>query len=81
MLAVMCLSPAAGAVIASSYRLQAAATPAALLARAAGVLADAAWISLATITRETSGWRVAPQTAAVMLAAAAVTALAVRAVG
>lgn len=80
MLAVMCLSPAAGAIIASSYRLPAAATPV-LLALAAGVLAHAAWISLVTITRETSGWRVAPQSAAVMLAAAAVTALAVRAVG
>jgi zinc transporter ZupT len=80
MLAVMCLSPAAGAIIAGSYRLPAAATPI-LLALAAGVLAQAAWLSLATVTRQPAGWRVAPQTAAVMLAAAAVTALAVRAVG
>lgn len=80
MLAVMCLSPAAGAIIAGSYRLPTGATPI-LLALAAGVLAQAAWLSLATITRQPSGWRLAPHTAAVMFAAAAVTALAVRAVG
>ena len=80
MLAVMCLSPAAGAIVAGSYRLSAAATPV-LLALAAGVLAQAAWLSLATITRRPAGWRLAPHTAAVMLAAAVVTALAVRAVG
>jgi ZIP family zinc transporter len=80
MLAVMCLSPAVGAIVAGSYPLPAAATPV-LLALAAGVLAQAAWLSLATITRQPSGWRLAPHTAAVMLAAAVVTALAVRAVG
>jgi ZIP family zinc transporter len=80
MLAVMCLSPAAGAIAAGSYRLPAAATPV-LLALAAGILAQAAWLGLAAITRQPSGWRLAPHTAAVVLAAAAVTAMAVRAVG
>ena len=80
MLAVMCLSPAAGAIVAGSYRLPAAATPV-LLALAAGVLAQAAWLSLGAITRQPSGWRLAPHTAAVVLAAAAVTAMAVRAAG
>jgi hypothetical protein len=77
---VMCLSPAAGAIAAGSYRLPAAATPV-LLALAAGILAQAAWLGLAAITRQPSGWRLAPHTAAVVLAAAAVTAMAVRAVG
>jgi ZIP family zinc transporter len=80
MLTIMCLSPAAGAIVAGSCRSPAAATPV-LLALAAGILAQAAWLSLATITRQPAGWRLAPQTAAVMLAAATVTALAVRAVG
>lgn len=79
-LAAMCLSPAAGAAAASAWLMPAAATPL-LLAAAAGVLAQAARISLRAVSRAPGRGRLAPQTAAVVLAAAAVTAVAVRAVG
>jgi ZIP family zinc transporter len=86
-LAVMCLSPAAGAVAASAYPVPAAAGPV-LLALAAGVLGQAARMSLSAATGQAPAgrgraplWRLAPGTAAAVLAAAAITAVAVRVVG
>jgi zinc transporter ZupT len=80
-LAAMCLSPVAGAATASAWWLPPAAEPV-LLALAAGVLAQAARISLdAAIPRAPAGRRPASRTAAAVLAAAAVTALAVRVAG
>jgi ZIP family zinc transporter len=77
-LAAMCLSPAAGAAISIAHPLPSAAGPL-LLALAAGVLAQAARISLAVSWHAADGRRLAPVTAS-FLAAAAITALAVRAV-
>lgn len=92
-LAVMCLSPAAGAVAASVLPMPAAAGPV-LLAVAAGVLGQAARISLSAAAgpapagsrlargwRFSASWRFAPGTAAAVLAAAAITAMAVRVAG
>lgn len=79
-LAAMCLGPAAGAVTASAWPLPATASPI-LLAAVAGVLAQAARISLNAVSHGTDGRRLAPRTAAVVLAAAAVTAVAAHVVG
>jgi len=79
-LAALCLSPVAGAAAISAYRLPSAAGPV-LLALAAGVLAQAARISLRAASRTPAGRRLAPGAAAALLAAAAVTAVAVRAAG
>ena len=79
-LAALCLSPAAGAAAISASRLPSAAGPV-LLALAAGVLAQAARISLRAASRTPAGRRLAPGAAAALLAAAAVTAVAVRAAG
>lgn len=76
-LAAMCLSPIAGAATASAWPLPAAAQPI-TLAVAAGVLAQAARISLAGAWRA-GGRRFDPATAASFLAAVAITALAVHA--
>jgi zinc transporter ZupT len=76
-LAAMCLSPVAGAAAISGTKLPAAAEPL-FLALAAGVLAQAALISL-TAARGTSASRIlAGRPAAALLAAVAVTAVAVR---
>jgi hypothetical protein len=79
-LAAMCLGPAAGAAAASVWVLPAAARPV-LLAAAAGVLAQAARISLDAVSHAPAGRRLAPRTAAAVLAAAAVTAVAAHIVG
>ncbi len=79
-LAALCLSLAAGAAAISAYRLPSAAGPV-LLALAAGVLAQAARISLRAASRTPAGRRLAPGAAAALLAAAAVTAVAVRVAG
>ena len=92
-LAVMCLSPAAGAVTASVLPMPTAAGPV-LLAVAAGVLGQAALISLRAAARQapadrrlargwrlSPGWRLAPGTTTAVLTAAAITAMAVRVVG
>ena len=76
-LAALCLSPAAGAAAISAYRLPSAAGPV-LLALAAGVLAQAARISLRAASRTPAGRRLAPGAATALLAAAALTAMAVR---
>ncbi len=76
----MCLSPAAGAAAISARQLPAAAEPV-LLALAAGVLGQAARISLDAASRTPAGPRLAPRTAGTLMAAAAVTALAVRVAG
>jgi zinc transporter ZupT len=75
-LAVMCLSPIAGAAAISSYPLPPTAEPL-LLALSAGVLAQVARISLGGAFRVRAGRRPAPRAVATFLAAAAVTALAV----
>jgi zinc transporter ZupT len=77
-LAAMCLSPVAGAVVTSARPLPATAGPV-LLAVAAGVLAQAARISLDAAWQAAGGRRVAPVAAVSFLAAAAITVLAVRA--
>jgi len=79
-LAAMCLGPAAGAVTASAWLLPATARPV-LLAAAAGVLAQAARISLDAVSHAPAARRLAPRTAAVVLAGAAVTAVAAHVVG
>ncbi len=75
-LAVMCLSPLAGAAAISSFPLPPAAEPL-LLALAAGVLAQVARISVGGAFRARAGRRAAPRAIATFLTAAAVTALAV----
>lgn len=81
LLAAMCLSPVAGAATASAWRLPLPTEPV-FLALAAGVLAQAARISLdAAIPRAPAGRRPAPRIAAAVLVAAVVTALAVRVAG
>jgi zinc transporter ZupT len=79
-LAAMCLSPVGGAAATGTFPLPGAARPV-LLALAAGVLGQAARISLGASARVPPGRRLAPATAASFLAAAVVTALAVRAAG
>jgi hypothetical protein len=79
-LAAMCLGPAAGAATASAWLLPATARPV-LLAAAAGVLAQAARICLDAVSHAPAGRRLAPRTAAAVLAAAAVTAVAAHVVG
>jgi zinc transporter ZupT len=75
-LAVMGLSPIAGAAAISGYPLPPAAEPL-LLALVAGVLTQVARISLGGALRMQAGRRVAPRAVATFLTAAAVTALAV----
>ena len=80
-LAAMCVSPAAGAAAAGAYRLPPAAEPV-LLAIAAGVLAQAARVSLRAAFRHLRPARfVLSRPAAAAAVAAAVTVLAVRAIG
>lgn len=85
-LAVMCLSPAAGVVAAGAFPVPAAAGPV-LLAVAAGVLAQSGRISLAAAGHRPSGgrlvpWlRMAPGTAAAVLAAGTITAVAIHVAG
>ena len=79
-LAVMCLSPAAGAAAISAWPLPAATGPV-LLALAAGILGQAARISLDAATRHARAGRHLPRAAAAFLVAAAVTAAAVRVAG
>ncbi len=79
-LAGMCLSPAAGAAAISAWRVPPAAGPV-LLALAAGILGQAARISLDAATRHARAGRHLPRAAAAFLAAAAVTAVAVRVAG
>ncbi len=75
-LALMGLSPIAGAAAISTFPLPPAAEPL-LLALAAGVLAQVARISLGGAFRVRDGRRAAPRAVATFLATAAVTALAV----
>jgi zinc transporter ZupT len=80
-LTVMCVSPAAGAVITRAIPVPAAAQPV-LLGAAAGVLGQAAWVSLRAVFGRAPASRASlsgPATA--MLATAVVTALAVWVVG
>ena len=79
-LAAMCLSPLAGAVAASASPIPAVAGPV-LMAFAAGVLAQAARVSLGAACRGPAGRRLAPGAAGAFLAAATVTAMAVRVAG
>jgi zinc transporter ZupT len=80
-LAAMCVSPAIGAAAAGSYRIPAAAEPI-LLAVAAGVLAQAARVSLrAAFHHLRPAQVVLSRPAAAAAVAAAVTVLAVRAIG
>lgn len=74
-LTVMCVSPVAGVAAVSSFPLPPAADPL-LLALAAGVLAQVARLSLTAAFRARTGRSAAPRAAA-LLAAAAVTALAI----
>jgi len=89
----MCLSPAAGAFAASAFPMPAAAGPV-VLALAAGVLGQAGRISLHAAASQAlagarparrwwlaPGRRLAPGTAAAVLAAAAITVMAVQVVG
>jgi ZIP family zinc transporter len=80
-LAAMCISPALGAVTASTFRTPAAAEPV-LLAVAAGVLAQASRVSLrAAFHHLRPGRVIISRPAAAVAVAAAITVLAVRAVG
>ena len=80
-LAVMCASPVIGAVVAGAFPTPAAAEPV-LLALAAGVIAQAAWVSLrAAFPRGRVSQLPLTQAAAVTAMAAVITALAVRAIG
>jgi zinc transporter ZupT len=80
-LAVMCASPVIGAVVAGAFPTPAAAEPL-LLALAAGVIAQAAWVSLrAAFPRGRVSQLPLTQAAAVTAMAAMITALAVRAIG
>jgi zinc transporter ZupT len=80
-LAVLCVGPLAGAVAASASAIPAAAGPVLMMAFAAGVLAQAARVSLRAACRGPAGRRLAPGAAGAFLAAAAVTAMAVRVAG
>jgi hypothetical protein len=80
-LAVMCLSPVIGALVTSAYPVPAVAEPV-LLALAGGILAQAARVSLRTACRDLSlGRFVVSRPAAASTLAAAITVLAVHAVG
>jgi zinc transporter ZupT len=80
-LAVMCVSPVAGAVVTSVARVPAAAKPV-LLALAAGVIAQAAWVSLRAAFRGLGTSRVQLFRPAVAVAVAAIiTTLAVHSSG
>lgn len=80
-LALMCVSPVVGAVVASAVRVPAAAEPM-LLALAAGVIAQAAWVSLRAAFRGMGTGRVQlMRPAAAVAVAAIVTTLAVHAAG
>ena len=80
-LAAMCISPLIGAAVADAFSVPEAAEPV-MLALAAGVIAQAAWVSLRAAFH---GLRTSPplpsHSAAVTAMAAVVTALAVHAVG
>jgi zinc transporter ZupT len=77
-LAAICLGPLAGAMAASASPIPATAGPVLMMAFAAGVLVQAAHVSLRAACRRPGGWRLAPGPAGAFLAAAAVTAMAVR---
>jgi zinc transporter ZupT len=80
-LAVMCASPVIGAVVAGAFSIPATVEPV-LLALAAGVIGQAAWVSLrAGFRRPCFSLIPLAQTAAVIAVAAMITALAVRAIG
>ena len=80
-LAAMCVSPAIGAAAASTYRFPPAAEPM-LLAAAAGVLAQAARVSLRSAFHQLRpAQAVLSRPAAAAAVAAAITLLAVRAIG
>ena len=82
-LTLMCLSPVFGAVLADAFRVPEAAEPV-LAAAAAGILAQAAWVSLRAAFRSPSpqpGQLLLSRSAAVTAMAASVTALAVYGVG
>jgi zinc transporter ZupT len=80
-LTVMCASPAAGAVITRAFPVPAAAQPV-LLSAAAGVLGQAAWVSLRAVFGRVPASRASPSgPATALLATALITALAVRGVG
>jgi zinc transporter ZupT len=80
-LAVMSTSPVIGAVVAGALPIPATVEPV-LLAVAAGVIAQAAWVSLrAAFPRGRVSQLPLTQAAAVTAAAAVITALAVRAIG
>jgi ZIP family zinc transporter len=70
-LALMCVSPVVGAVVASAVRVPAAAEPM-LLALAAGVIAQAAWVSLRAAFRGLGTSRVQLFRPAVAVAVAAI---------
>jgi ZIP family zinc transporter len=80
-LAAMCASPVAGAVAASAYPLPPSAGPV-LIAAAAGILAQAARVSLrAALRRGRPGWLLTARPAAAAVTAALITAMAVHAIG
>jgi zinc transporter ZupT len=80
-LATMCVSPVIGALVTSAYPLPAAAEPV-LLALAGGVLAQAAWLSFRAACRDLPLARfIFSRPAAASTLAAAITVLAVHAVG
>lgn len=80
-LTLMCTGPVLGALAVTAMPSLAVAEPF-LLALAAGVLAQAARISLrAAFPRRLSGWRLTPAPALALVVAASITAVAVRLVG
>ncbi|HEX7992428.1 MAG TPA: hypothetical protein VF506_00810 [Streptosporangiaceae bacterium] len=80
-LVVMCSSPVIGAVVVGAFPIRATVEPV-LLAVAAGVIAQAAWVSLrAAFPRGRVSQLPLTQAAAVTAVAAVITALAVRAIG
>lgn len=80
-LALMCIGPAVGAVAASAIPALDLAEPL-LLAVAAGVLGQAAWISVrAAFPKRSSGWRLTAAPTAALVLTGSLTALAVHAVG
>jgi zinc transporter ZupT len=79
-LSLMCLAPAAGAAAADAYRLPAAAGPV-VVAVAAGILVQAARISLRAAFDQIRPHALLWRPAAALAAAAAITALAVHATG
>ena len=79
-LAVMCVSPAVGSVVTSAYPFPASAQPIAL-AVAAGILAQAAWISLGAARQALPAASRTPRIAAAVLGTAAAVFLAVHVTG